>query len=201
MMYHKKNTNVWSISMNIRENQRKHLVVATTTKLVFPGDCPVCGSPATQRSFVAKSFRNPLKSFRVYFWGASRRTIPVRNRKRLEVRVCDRHYTSIEDKERLRSLLFVALGVAMVFTLFLGSIIAFNLYDGLIVDPRLYLMILASSLTIIGTVRALGPGALESAISIVRFDSSSQAAVLSVKQKLYVEELLRLNPATTRPID
>ncbi|MHA2264085.1 MAG: hypothetical protein ACXAEN_16950 [Candidatus Thorarchaeota archaeon] len=186
--------------MNLRENHKNHLVVATTTKLVFPDYCPVCGSPATQRSFTTNSFRNPLKFLRASFWGP-RHTMPIRDRKRLEVPVCDRHHAFSEDKERVRSLLFIALGVAMVFTLFLGSIIAFNLYDELPVDLRLYFLFSASFLTMIGSYRGLGAGALERAISIVRYDPSSQAAILRLKHRSYVEELLRLNPTTTRPIE
>ncbi|UCE09346.1 MAG: hypothetical protein JSW61_10245 [Candidatus Thorarchaeota archaeon] len=96
------------------------------------------------------------------------------------------------------TLLTVVNGLAIVFSLFLGSAIAFYLYDGFNVDLGLNLAFLTSLLTMIGTFRALGPSALERAVSIVRFDSSSRAAILRMKHKSYVEELLRLNPDTTR---
>jgi hypothetical protein len=184
--------------MNSLNEEKENLVAVSTTKLVFPEQCPVCGNPATALSIIAKSVQSPLRSRRWSWWGRTRFPLPVRNIRRIEVPVCDQHRTSLHEKGRLMTLLGVVNGLSIVFSLFLGSAIAFYLHDGFSVDLSLNLLFLASFFTMIGSFRALGPSALEKAISIIRFDTASQAAILRMKHETYLEELLRLNPTTTR---
>ncbi|MHA1930163.1 MAG: hypothetical protein ACTSV2_16450 [Candidatus Thorarchaeota archaeon] len=185
------------------DNYRKDILVKVdTTRFKFPDICPVCGDRAVDHGLIARSVGNKQYSTKPYYPRYSYRSRTSRPRitevRRLKIPVCDKHFYSIDEMGRVRAILTFTGGISVALTIAIGIVMAFLLYDNLVIPIPLYTLLLFSFSVMAFSLYVLGPSKIERMINIIDFDNSDQTIILRIKNRWYVDELLRMNSSSAQ---
>jgi hypothetical protein len=189
---------------------RHYLIKIDALQFELPDICPVCSEAAdSQGEIVAISQHDRRRMTGVsstsMAYGRSafgrrrpgERTAPAI--RRYAIPTCKKHAYSPSKSSRRRGILGFVGGVATMLTLVVGSIIAFNFYDGNIIPLNWYILFIFAVALMTGSFVALGPNPLDRAISVYEIMPSAGVVILKIKNKEYRDEILRLNPMKSQP--
>jgi len=184
------------------QDSEEFLVRLESADIKFPKVCPICGEPATKKGIILTSLRirsNPRFSPRSGYIQWPRQP-PTHVRKGLDIPICEQHFLSDAAKKRIRGPSGVCGGLLVLLLLFVITNVVFRLMDRMPVSFYWYLLLVLSLGLSVITLLQLGPSELDTAISIKRVEIGSSWIVLKLRNQWYLDELLRLNPETTRRV-
>ncbi|TFF95606.1 hypothetical protein EU546_02970 [Candidatus Thorarchaeota archaeon] len=183
----------------LSSDRLEELVKIDTHSVIFPQTCPVCGAPATVTSFVTMKAPEVVKETKNYRRSRKNTHAVKETRRGLLVPACERHAEESLQEDRIKSIVTLFAGISIILLTFSGASIAFRVLDHGI--PRIFMLAVfgISSLLAAFSLRALGPNRLDRAIRILDIDSQA-IAVLRIRNRQYLSELLRLNPQAMRPV-
>jgi hypothetical protein len=180
----------------------KPLVRAQTARMRFPRICPVCGKPATETARIEVAYGRKeylLRSWDPYYSRYARRTFSssLPPPKVLGIPVCEDHHFLDEGHERYRSLCLVIDGFSMAFMVFALLMTGDALWRGRAVGlvPIGFMLFFAASM--IASIAAFRPTALQRAVRLVGFDSGMQNVLLLFENEWYRDEFIKENPMTS----
>jgi hypothetical protein len=120
--------------------------------------------------------------------------------KLVRIPVCDNHALSFEDTKRLRTTMSAISGVFIVSTFLLSLVFILGLLDTQVINSGLLTLVLFVGIGSFLTHRLSRPSALERIIQVYDIQSDMSTIVLRISNLAYAEELLRLNPMSTKQL-
>ncbi len=177
----------------------------------FPRICPVCLKAAEYQGEIhavsqrdsqghpARSFVGSYRSTRFRHLDYDNRLLPP-SVSRLRVPTCRAHAHTPDKSSRRRTFFGFIAGVSTMSTLLLGTFMSFSFYDGNPIALEWYIMFFLAVSLMIASLVDLGPNALERAISVQHMLPNAGKIILRVKNKEYLDEILRLNPTKSTPV-
>ncbi len=89
-------------------------------------------------------------------------------------------------------------GFTAPFTLIPGTIIAFSIYDGILLPVGYYAIFSLALFGLLWSLRGLGVSDLDRAISIVDFVQGNPNVIIRVKSGTYADEILAMNQSSKK---
>jgi hypothetical protein len=185
------------------------LVRINYSRTQFPDFCPVCGRPCTTEGTIpALTWKQKREAAGLNGWSFTSSRVVSTTRSmpqtggphRVFIPVCDVHSLSFEDTSRARGAMAGLSGLFIVASLFLACIFGAQYEFAEIINTDLLLWLLVAVLGAACTYRFSGPTALERAVSVVDIQPDMNTLLLSISNRKYLDELLRLNPMTAERI-
>jgi hypothetical protein len=196
----------------------RYIVQVTGGGLNLPQICPVCGEPANDKGTIpALSAKDREEAQRMashpmcigsgYYGGAvgSGYLVPARRLSTgsvspFSIPACEKHALYYEEEARLSGPCSILSGILMIVAFFVGLSLIGSIALGVTPDFFEVVVEIAILLVIVITIRVGGPTKLEKAIKIVDMSEDYSSMTLLIRDRVYTEELLRLNPVTAKLI-
>jgi hypothetical protein len=190
-------------------SKKRALIELKLRATKFPDSCPVCGGatsaegtiPAFTRLERLEAKKLSAGSFPSSRVVASTGSMPTfSSPKLLRIPVCDDHALSFEDTKRLRTTMSALSGIFIVVVFLLTAVLLVGLFDTQSLNNGLLTLTLFLGVGAIFTYTFSRPSALERTIEVYDMESDMSMVVLRISNNDYAEELLRLNPMSTKQL-
>jgi hypothetical protein len=173
----------------------------------FPDRCPVCGEPATtegtipiitrlQRAQARSLARESSPGSRI---AATPKAIPdSASVSSMKIPSCDDHALSFEDSKHFRGPMSLCSGLLIVLTVLFTFFFLTTSFGALMINTQLLFLAVFLSLGALLTSRISSPSALEKSVTVLDMRSDRSMILLKISNSDYADELLRLNPMTSK---
>jgi hypothetical protein len=173
----------------------------------FPDRCPVCGESVTTEGTVPIITRMQRVQARSIIRGSSpgsriaatTRAIPESTSPiSMEIPVCEAHALSFEDSKHFRSTVSLFSGLCIVLTVILAFFFVTTSLGGQTINTQLLFLAIFFGLGGFLLSKISAPSALEKVVSVLDMRSDKSMILLKISNREYADELVRLNPMTSK---
>lgn len=190
--------------MFMAPNNEDYLVQLDSANSQFPYLCPICRKSAERTGIISKSVKGFMRklppSFSLRHWSVGAAHDPTHLRRSIHVPICEDHLISYGSKEKIRPACIVVNSFSIVTTMFVGFLIIAASIDQFMIGFQWFLFLEMLIIISVTSLVWLRPSELERAVSIIRIEPGTSMIVLRLKHKWYLDEILRLNPESTKRV-
>jgi hypothetical protein len=175
----------------------------------FPDRCPVCGEPVTTDGtipIITRLQRMQARSLtRESFTGsriaATTKAIPESaSISTMEIPVCDDHAISFEDSKHFRSTVSLFSGLCIVLAVIMAFFFVTTSLGAQTIHTQLLFLSIFFGLGGFLMSKISAPSALEKVVTVLDMRSDKSMILLKISNPDYADELVRMNPMTSKKI-